>query len=358
MKRFSCQSCGRRLHFEDAACPGCRATLGYLPEQEVLSALDPAGPGLWRPLADADGPPRRRCDNGETHGVCNWLAPAGAAPGTLCRACGLNRTIPDLSVAGNRELWQRVEAAKRRLVYGVLRLDLPLTAKTEDPVGGLAFDFLADPAGPFPDAPTIMTGHAQGIVTLNIAEADDAVREARRLAMEEPFRTLLGHFRHESGHYYWERLIRRGPIRAFRRRFGDERANYAAALARHHAEGPPADWPERFISAYASCHPWEDWAETWAHYLHMVDALETARNNALRVEPPARTDAPVSRPRFDPYRVTAFGSLIRHWLPLADAVNSLNRSLGQPDLYPFAPSPAAVEKLRFVHRVVRNAAGG
>jgi hypothetical protein len=358
MKRFNCQACGQVLAFEDQACSKCASPLGYLPDRETLSALSPAGEGLWQAIAEPDGPARRKCFNAETHAVCNWLVTGESESSTLCIACGLNRTIPDLSIAGNHSLWRKVEDAKHRLVYGLLRLGLPVTSKVEHPEAGLAFDFLADPLAPFQDSPTIMTGHAQGIVTLNIAEADDAVREARRRDMDEPYRTLLGHFRHESGHYYWERLIRRGGrLRSFRSRFGDERADYTQALARHHEQGPPADWPERFISAYASCHPWEDWAETWAHYLHIVDALETARENGIRIDPPKGSGARPSRPRFDPYHVVPFDTLIRHWMPLADAVNRLNRSLGQPDIYPFAPSPEALLKLRFVHRLVKKGAG-
>src|SRR5262249_50270393 len=155
--------------------------------------------------------------------------------------------------------------AKRRLVYTLLALNLPLVSRQEDRESGLSFEFLADPADPA--APRVMTGHAGGVITVNVAEADDAERERRRLQMNEPYRPLLGAFRHEIGHYYWDRLIRGSArLAAFRETFGDERADYAEALDRHHAGGPPGDWQDRFVSAYASSHPWEDWAETWAHY--------------------------------------------------------------------------------------------
>ena len=247
-------------------------------------------------------------------------------------------------------LWQRLEGAKHRMVYGLLRLGLPLISKADDP-SGLAFDFLADPASAWQDSPQIMTGHAEGLITINIAEADDAERERRRQDMAEPYRTLLGHFRHEVGHYYWERLVRGGPWHEpFRELFGDESVDYGARLEAHHAGGPPADWQDRFVSAYASAHPWEDWAETWAHYLHVVDTLETAHAFNLRLRPRAGADPALAMAaNFDPYGHADFDALIETWLPLTYAVNSLNRSMGQPDLYPFALAPPVVAKLRFVH---------
>jgi len=53
----------------------------------------------------------------------------------------------------------------------------------------------------------VLTSHCNGLITLNIAEADDAERERRRVKFHEPYRTLLGHLRHEVAHYYWDRLI-------------------------------------------------------------------------------------------------------------------------------------------------------
>jgi hypothetical protein len=199
-----------------------------------------------------------------------------------------------------------------------------------------------------------MTGHAQGLITINLAEADDAERERRRQDMDEPYRTLLGHFRHEVGHYYWERLVRSGRwLEPFRANFGDERRDDGASLAAHHADGPPAGWQEHFVSAYASAHPWEDWAETWAHYLHLVDTLETAQAFHLRVRPAAGADPTLAMSAdFDPYATTDFDTLIGAWLPLTYAVNGLNRSMGQPDLYPFSLAPAVVAKLQLVHQVV------
>jgi hypothetical protein len=194
------------------------------------------------------------------------------------------------------------------------------------------------------------------VITLNIAEADDAVREKRRFELGEPYRTLLGHFRHEIGHYYWDRLIKNSArIDGFRILFGDEREDYGKALERHYRQGAPADWQNRFVSAYASAHAWEDWAETWAHYLHMADTLETAIGCGLSLQPrrqdePALTpDISTSAPRSAP-----FDALIERWAPLAYVLNNLNRGLGMPDAYPFVLPPVAIEKLRFVHETIMS----
>jgi hypothetical protein len=207
----------------------------------------------------------------------------------------------------------------------------------------------------------VLTGHDGGVITVNINEADDVERERMRVSMHEPYRTLLGHFRHEVGHYYWDQLIAGTAEEAgFREMFGDERADYGEALKRHYAEGAPTDWSAHFISAYASMHPWEDWAETWAHYLHILDTLETAYAFGLRVRPGLAEPADGLKAdiRVDPYRLESFDALIGLWLPLSFAVNSLNRSMGHPDLYPFVIPPAVMEKLRFIHGVCLRARFG
>jgi hypothetical protein len=236
---------------------------------------------------------------------------------------------------------------------------LPLVGRAEAPQTGLAFDFLAGPGSGFPKAAEIVTGHERGLITIDLAEADDAERERHRQDMAEPFRTLLGHFRHEVGHYYWDRLIPGFWLDAFRNLFGDERQDYGASLQAHYAAGPRPDWQEHFVSSYASTHPWEDFAETWAHYLHIVDALETAYAFGLCVHPKAGRDPALSvTVDFDPYRQTDFDVLVRAWLPLTYAVNSLNHSVGQPDLYPFVLAPTVMGKLRFVHGLVHHATAG
>ncbi|MCP1337783.1 zinc-binding metallopeptidase family protein [Futiania mangrovi] len=353
MKLFECQHCGQLLYFENTRCERCGHVLGYLADRSALSALTPEGGGRWRALA-FPGEEFRFCANA-IHDVCNWLVLADG-PDAFCRACRLNRTIPDLGVPAHLLLWQRLEAAKHRLVYGLLRLKLPVTSRFEDPGSGLVFDFLAGSSGAFQEGPQVMTGHREGVITIDIAEADDAERERHRQDMAEPFRTLLGHFRHEVGHHYWDRLVRDSVWHdAFREMFGDERANYAEALAAHYANGPRPDWQERFISGYAGSHPWEDFAETWAHYLHIVDTLETAAAFGMCVRPATgRHPVIVMEIDFDPCRQRDFDALISAWLPLTYAVNSLNHSMGQPDLYPFVLAPAVMGKLRFIHGLIHG----
>jgi hypothetical protein len=353
MRLFTCSGCENLVYFESVSCIRCGFTLGFVPEDQAMAAFEAAGDGVWSRVDD--GHRHRMCANYAEHAVCNWMV--GADDGaSLCVACRLNRTIPDLSVAENKALWSTLETEKRRLVYSLLRLGLPVIPRSQDDTG-LEFDFLADVAPPFDGPSRVRTGHAKGRITLNIAEANPAERARMREEMEEPYRTTLGHFRHESGHYYWDRLVCDGPwLEGFRKRFNDERIDYGKALERHYANGPPADWQERFVSPYASCHPWEDWAETWAHYLHIVDTLETAYQFGLGTRPRAGDLESLDlRLDFDSYAQDDFEALIDRWLPLTFALNSLNRSMGHEHAYPFVLAPAVIEKLGFVHRVLRNA---
>ncbi len=354
MKLFACQSCGQHLYFENVACTRCGHRLGFLPDLLEVSALEAAGDPLWRAVGKpAEGHLYRMCTNYSRYAVCNWMIPAHD-PDPFCSACRLNRTIPDLSVPGNLALWQTLEKEKRRLIYGLERLQLPVRSQHEDPEG-LAFDFLADTEPSFRETNRVMTGHFNGLITINIAEADPATRERMRQSMAEPYRTILGHFRHESGHYYWDRLVRGRPwLAPFRQTFGNETADYRQALERHHRDGPPPDWQNRFVSAYASSHPWEDWAESWAHYLHIIDTLETAQQSGVQVRPRiGHTDPGASTAAFDPYAPPDFGPILAHWLPLADAMNNLNRSMGHDHAYPFVLAAPAIEKLGFIHRIVQ-----
>jgi hypothetical protein len=345
MKLFECQNCGHPLYFENTRCESCGLALGYLPAREAVTALKQDG-AQWAALA-LPGRRYRYCANA-VHGVCNWLTPADSAE-QFCAACRHNRMIPDLTLPDNIAHWSLMETAKRRLFYTLLKLKLPLATRAQDPVG-LAFDFLADGAAP------VLTGHENGLITINLAEADDAERERRRHQMGEPYRTLLGHFRHEIAHYYWNRLVANSAsIEQFRELFGDERRDYGGALQNYYASGAPADWPERFVSAYASSHPWEDFAESWAHYFHMVDTLETANGFGLIVTPKL-SQSLGAKFDFDPHN-SDLDRLIDAWLPLTFAINSINRSMGLHDLYPFVLSPPSIAKLAFVHESIRAQAG-
>lgn len=352
MKVFHCDHCQHTVFFENVRCLSCGHTLAYLPDIGDMTALAPEGDGRWRSLAPAcNGRHYRLCDNYAGPGVCNWALPVDA-PHTLCPACRLTRVLPNLKQPGNLEAWRKLEVAKRRLVHNLVALNLPLRSHLDDAQTGLAFDFLSDD-GHTPDGGAVLTGHQDGLITINIAEADDLERERRRLAMHEPYRTVLGHFRHEVGHYYWELFkVDTAWLGAFRQRFGDERQDYAAALQRHYDQGPVADWALQYVTSYASTHPWEDWAETWAHYMHMTDSLDTAAACGFSLRP-SRSDEPsMAVPRGDAITRRPFDLLIEDWLALIYALNNLNRSMGLADGYPFVLAAPAIDKLRFVHETV------
>jgi hypothetical protein len=335
MKLFKCQACAQMLYFENRRCENCSRRLGYLADKATLTALEPAG-NAWLPVGTKTT--YRFCANADQD-TCNWMVPADGTD-KLCEACRHNRTIPNLADASNVERWRKMELAKHRLFYTLLKLDLPDT--------GLTFDFI--------DGPKVMTGHDDGVITIALKEADDATREALRTQMGEPYRTLLGHFRHEVGHFFWDRLVRDGgELEACRKVFGDYSVDYNEALKAYYANGAPADWQQHFVSAYASAHPWEDFAETWAHYLHIVDTLEIARAFGLEIHPALDDTGNLETEiDFDPHRAKTIEKIISAWLPVTFAVNNLNRSMGQQDLYPFILTPTVVTKLGFIHTLVRK----
>ena len=354
MAPFSCPNCDRLLHFEVRICPACHFTLGYDPASDGFLFLGD-NRTTWR---DAVGDPHevRVCANNNAYEVCNWLVGSGEET-PFCRACRHNRMIPDLTVPTVPERWGKVEAAKRRLFHTLLRLGIPIETHPEAlALGlpqGLTFDLLYDPIAEQMGQPQILTGHNGGLITLNLIEADDVERERIRRTMGEPYRTLLGHFRHEVGHYFWERLVRHDPDELARCRsvFGDETADYAAALAAHYGGGPRQSGDDH-VSAYAMSHPWEDFAETFAHLLHIVDTLAALGGFGARLDPfPGPEAHPGAIVDFDPYRAPT-KALVAQIVPYSFALNAINRSMGQPDLYPFHLSPAINAKLDYVNGLV------
>jgi len=345
VKTFKCGACGNTVYFENMQCLRCGHALGFHSERLEMATLSPTGNKLYREIKKGSVTRLRYCAN-EAQGVCNWLV-RDDANAQFCKACELNRTIPNLAEPANVIAWGDFERAKKRLVYSLLRFGLPLDGSAVGKVP-LTFDFLND----------ALTGHLDGVITISVGEADSVERERQRKAMDETYRSMLGHLRHESGHYYWMLLVDgTNSIDRYRQLFGDEREDYNAALERHHQSGPPADWSLRHVSAYASSHPWEDWAETWAHYLHMVDALDTAAVH--KIEPGSGRFVGSGWPLkpFDVYRTESFDALIKRWVPLTLALNDINRSMGHEDFYPFVIPEVAATKLAFVHRVIRNATG-
>jgi len=353
MRLFTCSFCQQIVYFENSQCTNCGHLLAYVAEFATLTALEPvegAAPGTFLALASELKSGRvRMCGNQIDHAACNWAMPE-ADTHRFCQACRLNEVIPNLAEPGAREAWIGIEEAKRRLVYQLLALGLPVEPRTEQPMG-LAFAFKKD----HPGEEKVMIGQEAGLITLNIAEADSPFREKTRLSLGESYRTVLGHFRHEIGHYYCERLVLESPfVEPFRQLFGDERGSYEEALAAHYRDGAPPDWPSRYVSSYATMHPHEDWAESWAHYLHMVDTLETARSFGIVLrsnvaQGEQRLAVATRRLDFD-----NFEELSHAWVPLTIALNSLNRSMGLRDLYPFVLPPLAWEKIRFVHEVIEK----
>jgi hypothetical protein len=347
MKNFACPRCRNTVYFESVGCVRCGERLGFDPDALSMVSLDGVGAdgySLYK-LSGVKSRDLAYCANAD-HSVCNWLTPLNGVKGR-CRACELNRTIPNLDDPRNLLAWRDLERAKKRLVYSVLRLRLPLKPGAAGKAP-LTFDFAHD----------TVTGHFDGVITIDVSEADAVERERQRQIFGEPYRALLGHLRHESGHFYWMVLIDGSSLlEPFRALFGDERQNYQAALASHHSGPPLANWQARHVSSYAVSHPWEDWAETWAHYLHMIDALDTADAEFLEPRAPGLSFAslwPSSWRRRDVYRTETFEALLERWIPLTIAMNSISRSMGHDEFYPFVITPAVSEKLAFVHRVIRN----
>ncbi len=350
MKLFRCDHCSNVLYFENTVCEKCGHALGYWHATNMLVSLEPEGDHFYAPAL-----PEQKfvyCVNAR-YGACNWLVEYQPGGNPFCRACRHNEVIPPMDDPASLEHWQVIERAKKRLFYSLLRLRLPLATRLEDQAHGLSFRFLNEVLSLSP----VMTGHEDGIITIALKEADDAAREYRRTLLKEPYRTLLGHFRHEVGHHFWDILIGGGPAHAeFRELFGDESADYDAALKRHYEQGAPEGWQDTHISAYATSHPWEDWAETWAHYLHIVDTTEMASAYGIRLDPKVDTSGEFTTTiAFDPYRMSSMDELFYHWVPLASLINNLNRAVGQHDAYPFVLTPPIVEKLAFIQRVVREA---
>ena len=348
MKLFQCQVCANILYFENRFCGSCGHRVGFLPETQRMAALEPDGEA-WRP-AQSNRAPRFFCRNAE-HDACNWLVPEGSTD-AYCTACRHNGTVPDISDAAHLDRWRELEFAKHRLIYSLLRWKLPLHTRNDDPAHGLIFHFLAD----WSEQAKVMTGHENGVITIALTEADDLERERRRLEMGEPYRTLLGHFRHEVGHHYWDVLVRDGGrLESFRALFGDDRADYQDALQAYYQNGAPVNWQENFVSAYATAHPWEDFAETWAHYLHIVDTLEMAKEFGLDVKPRLdRTGDLTAHFDFDPYVAGTVEPVMNAWLPFVFAMNSVSKTMGTRELYPFVLSPAVMTKLGFIHDLVHD----
>jgi hypothetical protein len=337
MRAFTCPVCERLVTFESTTCLHCGSKLGYWPEQRTIRPVATAGTvggGLYR------------CANTQI-AACNWLV---AAQGELCASCALTRTRPNDADGDGLGGFAAAETAKRRLLFELADIGLPIVGWQERE-GGLAFDLLSSAFT------AVTTGHADGLITLDLDETDPAHRERMRMRMGEPYRTVLGHMRHEIAHYYQPIVVPQGSAAEQRCRdlFGDEREDYQEAMDRYYESGAPTGWEQRFVSAYATMHPWEDWAETFAHYLHIRDTLQTAAAYGVKVDGPLVETADVaplhSRPRGGSEDIAA---MLVAWVPMTYALNAISRSMGSPDLYPFVLTPEIEEKLTFIDMVVRE----
>lgn len=355
MKPFSCSQCNQAVFFENTRCETCASWLGFLPEQRRMASFQSEGKddntGVWQGLGLQAALRRRPCFNYTEYGACNWMVDEQAPPGALCCSCQLTRLLPTLDDPLNLQRWRLIEQAKRRLVFTLMDLGLaPQPKQTPDDPLGLSFHFAAS----MPNEGPVMTGHDQGVIVLNIAEADDVHRESTRVAFNEPARTLLGHLRHEVAHYLQYRWIdNTAAIEQCRIIFGDERADYGLALQQYHAEGPPPGWAHTHISAYASAHPWEDWAETCAHFLLVFDAVQTAAAWGLQLDGPAQAAPQMQGARDLP---AAEELVLSNWLPVAQFLNAMNRSLGLHDSYPFLMPNAVLDKMNTVQTLLMQAA--
>lgn len=361
MKSYEC-SCGNRLFFENTRCLACGSDVGFCPYCDCMTALVPQTDGTFQCGHATCGASLIKCANYTQHNVCNrctGIPTEAAVPqanaelpeAPLCDCCRFNNTIPDLSIVGNLEKWARLEGAKRRLFYDLNLLQLPYGNAVDGIDPPLSFEF----KGNVPPAKNrrhslsqggqVFTGHDSGKITINIIEADDVEREKARVTLGEPQRTLLGHFRHEIGHYYWDLLVKNRCEDECIAVFGNHNSPpYADALEKYYQEGPAADWADNYISAYATMHPWEDFAETWATYLNLVSELDTA-----------------AEVQFLEKNVLGKSDLMEMVLEsqkLSLALNEMNRSLGLMDAVPKPLVTPVVEKLKFIHALTQRACAG
>ncbi len=338
MINFSCE-CGAQISFDDRYCSRCQSRVGFAPAELRFYPIDQDGRSH---SGNGSEESWVLCDNGLQHDACNWLRPEHA-PGHLCYGCQFNRFIPNLSDADNISLWRTLETGKKRLLFSLMQLGLPLTSGWESPDSGLLFDFLQDQRKEGEDCSSfVTTGYLDGVITINVLEAEPISRIKQQQAAKEVYRTVLGHMRHESGHHFYQLVTADcGLRRDMDDIFGSDYSfpDYAQALEHYYQNGPPSDWVEKFISPYASAHLLEDWAETWGHYLHMFDTLQSASSFAGFAPDPS---------------TLAFDEKMAAWQIVSKALNEMNRSMGMSDAYPFVLNPRVEEKLRFVEHAIEN----
>ncbi len=326
MQTFNCQ-CGNTLFFDSNFCVNCKRDTVTCPHCANVTPVEETPSGALQCGNTACGALLRRCSNDLQYDACNRALDANDV-NALCSYCRLNSVVPDLSRNENVTLWRKLEAAKHRVLWVVERLGFPVSGNNAlQP--NLTFEFKSDENG------KVSTGHADGCITISLREADSVEREKTRVEFQEPKRTLVGHFRHELGHYYWDLLVRDFRVEESRRLFGDERnPTYADSQKRYYQQGPAKNWQQSYVSGYASMHPWEDFAETFQAYLDMATILSTTEHFGL---------VTTSYENFD--------SMLAAYSRVGIIANELNRDMGLLDLVPQIFNDFVVEKLRFIHQL-------
>lgn len=376
MKTFKCSCQARQiLFFESSHCVACDRVVGLDDSFDKVEPYDlDEVSGQYYKVAK----PKvryQKCDNHANYKTCNGMVnmktfvPVEGKDEVLCFACRFNETIPNLSVVEHIPLWKKMEVAKRRAIYTLKALSLPLRNIQQDPEAGLSFDFTTDRdvndnfVSTLEGQKAVYTGHDCGHITINLAEANEVARSNTKLAMGERYRTLLGHFRHELGHYYFDKIIAGSPEKhaLCKQYFGDDELDYQVALKQHYENGAPESWRDDFISEYATMHPYEDWAETWAHYMHIMDTLETAKHFSItgstsQIATDTEEVGELSLPQdsYFFYSQTSIVSILDTWIDFSVILNSLNRSMGLNDAYPFVLTKSVRTKLSFIHYAIHN----
>ena len=336
-----CPHCRNFAFLDWQRCERCEGEIGYHPRSQQFIAIDDDGTMV--------GDERwYKCSNWGWG--CNWVVREGAGIGQ-CFSCRLTRNKPDSADTIAMEKLAQTEVSKRRLVLQLLQLGLPIEGWRERE-GGLGFDLLSSRSS----GERVTIGHANGIITIDLAESLDDLRESLRVKLGEPYRTMLGHLRHEVGHYYQNVLLTDDDAWArCRALFGDERASYQEAIRRHYRLGAPADWHESFISEYATMHPWEDFAETFAHYLHITGTLQTAAAVGIHLDAAVTNLRDTDVVPRESYEDEPIQGLLNDWEWMSEAFNRINRSMGFGDLYPFDLVLPVRHKLGFIHEIVTRA---
>lgn len=350
MKNFSC-GCGATVYFESNHCVACKSELGWCLSCNTLRSIAADANDQYHCGEPTCGKPLSKCHNYATEQVCNRCVETEAIGEgqILCNYCKYNETIPDLSIKGNREKWHRIELAKRRLLYTLDLLGLPYGTAAENFPVPLSFDFKGDATQKrtlwfnMNKVEQVYTGHASGKVTINIREADNVERERARMSFGEAHRTIIGHFRHEMGHYFWDVLVKNQCEAECVAVFGDHfDPDYGTALEIYYQNGAKENWKKNYISGYATMHPWEDFAESFATYLDMISVLDIAfhADELYAVEP---TQA-------------SFADISKHYSKLGLLLNEMNRAMGLLDLVPEVHTAGILKKVEFIHDLLSNAA--